>query len=169
MFLVIILTAYYFYFFWFEHSFNICIGRPKCSTGRGETTAWLCIFLRHAFSCFLNFSLSRRGMVRVRSMILSRLLSSPLGLPRQARAVHSVILKLLEGKLPSQQQFRLEGTSPAMKWHSQAGPNVFFSFFFPGVCLWLMHSLPHTMPSTPLTEGEHVASTMVCSCLRWYC
>lgn len=23
MFLVIILTAYYFYFFWFEHSFNI--------------------------------------------------------------------------------------------------------------------------------------------------
>lgn len=46
MFLAITLTAYYFYFFWFEHSFNICIGQPKCSTGRREASAWLGIFLR---------------------------------------------------------------------------------------------------------------------------
>lgn len=86
------------------------------------------------------------------------------------RAARSVILKLLEGKLPSQRQFRPKGTTPGMKCHSQAGQNIFFSSFFPGACLWLMHSPPpHTaLHPACLTAGENVASCEECSCLELY-
>lgn len=163
MFLVIILTAYYFYFFWFEHSFNICIGQPKCSTGRDETTAWLGIFLRPHLVVFLTFPGWGGEWLGVRALILSQLLSSPLRL--SSRAAHAVIPKLLEGKRPSQRQFRLEGMTPGMKCHSQASQNIFFSFLFPGACLWLIHSLaPTWYPPYPLFEGENVASCVDCSC-----
>lgn len=86
------------------------------------------------------------------------------------RAAHSAILKLLEGKLPSQRQFRLKGTTPGMKCYSQAGQNIFFSFFFPGACLWLMHSPPphNALHPARLTAGENVASCEECSCLGRY-
>lgn len=143
MFLVIILTAYYFYFFWFEHSFNICIGWPKCSTGRGEATAWLGIFLRHTFGCLLNFSLLERGVVGGRSLILSLLLSSPLEPPPRAAHLPQGILKLLERKLPGQWQLRLR----KQLQDSQDGQNI-FSFFLPGsVSLVNAFAAPTTLTS----------------------
>lgn len=85
------------------------------------------------------------------------------------RAAHSAILKLLEGKLPSQRQFRLKGTTPGMKCYSQAGQSIFFSFFFPGACLVNALAAPHNaLHPARLTAGENVASWEECSCLGRY-
>lgn len=163
MFLVIILTAYYFYFFWFEHSFNICIGQPKCSTGRDGTTAWLGIFLRPHLVVFLTFPGWGGEWWGVRALILSQLLSSPLR--PSSRAAHAASRSFYWANYPVSGNFDLRGMTPGMKRHSQASENIFFSFFFPGACLWLIHSLPPTWyPPSPLFEGENVASCVDCSC-----
>lgn len=81
----------------------------------------------------------------MKSRILSQLLSSLLGL---SPVQHILLPEAFRGKISQSaaiKKGRISSGDEVVFLTSQTGQNIVFSFFFPRVCLRLMHLLPSTM------------------------